>query len=291
MTGQGRGWIIRVGVNRRITEGDIFFSLIGPIFSDRITLLKMKRRALFPREFVARSIGRSCARGGPRTPTQSPSKWSCTRCTRCSPATRAEGSRFIQLLGIKGRGVASRWRIIVSPLSGRRGKERIMGKGKGKGSDISGTEIFRGIEKIFRSNERITSWNKLEQQVEKVEEGRSLCMGRELDRKNCSSPVSLFMHRRTRTHTHTRAHSYMHTYVHTVPSYESLSLPVCITFFLCVFLLHRRIAGRLSCRYNIPRKNFQFPLHKDTLGVSLSFLVSLSARMRSPPWRGGGGDQ
>lgn len=25
MTGQGRGWIIRVGVNRRITEGDIFF--------------------------------------------------------------------------------------------------------------------------------------------------------------------------------------------------------------------------------------------------------------------------
>lgn len=226
MTGQGRGWIIRVGVNRRITEGDIFFSLIGPIFSDRITLLKMKRRALFPREFVARSIGRSCARGGPRTPTQSPSKWSCARCTRCSPATRAEGSRFIQLLGIKGRGVASRWRIIVSPLSGRRGKERIMGKGKGKGSDISGTEIFRGIEKIFRSNERITSWNKLEQQVEKVEEGRSLCMGRELDRKNCSSPVSLFMHRRTRTHTHAR--TFIHAYIRTYRSLLRISISTCL---------------------------------------------------------------
>lgn len=93
------------------------------------------------------------------------------------------------------------------------------------------------------------------------------------------------VHAQTHTYAHTRAHT--HTCIHTVPSYESLSLPVCITFFLCVFLLHRRIAGRLSCRYNIPRKNFQFPLHKDTLGVSLSFLVSLSARMRSPPWRGG----
>lgn len=120
----------------------------------------------------------------------------------------------------------SRWRIIVSPLSGRRGKERIMGKGKGKGSDISGTEIFRGIEKIFRSNERITSWNKLEQQVEKVEEGRSLCMGRELDRKNCSSPVSLFMHRRTRTHTHAR--TLIHAYIRTYRSLLRISISTCL---------------------------------------------------------------
>lgn len=149
-----------MGLIGGLRKETFFFSLIGPIFSDRITLLKMKRRALFPREFVARSIGRSCARGGPRTPTQSPSKWSCARCTRCSPATRAEGSRFIQLLGIKGRGVASRWRIIVSPLSGRRGKERIMGKGKGKGKRHFRDGNFSGNREDF-SLERTN--NKLEQ--------------------------------------------------------------------------------------------------------------------------------
>lgn len=143
-----------MGLIGGLRKETFFFSLIGPIFSDRITLLKMKRRALFPREFVARSIGRSCARGGPRTPTQSPSKWSCARCTRCSPATRAEGSRFIQLLGIKGRGVASRWRIIVSPLSGRRGKERIMGKGREREATFPGRKFFGESRRFFaRTNE------------------------------------------------------------------------------------------------------------------------------------------
>lgn len=80
-----------MGLIGGLRKETFFFSLIGPIFSDRITLLKMKRRALFPREFVARSIGRSCARGGPRTPTQSPSKWSCARCTRCSRGPRVRG--------------------------------------------------------------------------------------------------------------------------------------------------------------------------------------------------------
>lgn len=209
-----------MGLIGGLRKETFFFSLIGPIFSDRITLLKMKRRALFPREFIARSIGRSCARGG-RSINQSPSKWSCARCTRCSPATRAEGSRFIQLLGIKGRGVANNR---VSALWKKRKREN--NGGREREARISGTEIFRGIEKIFRSNERITSWNKLEQQVEKVEEGRSLCMGRELDRKNCSSPVSLFMHRRTRTHTHAR--TFIHAYIRTYRSLLRISISTCL---------------------------------------------------------------
>ena len=49
-------------------------------------------------------------------------------------------------------------------------------------------------------------------------------------------------------------HALIRMYIyHFSLSYEFLSLPVCITFFL-ELLLHRRIAGRLSCRYKSPRK-------------------------------------
>lgn len=224
MTGQGRGWIIRVGVNRRITEGDIFFLAYRTnFFRSNYALENETTRPVSPR---IRSAIPSADRVHVEDRVHQPNPPPNGVALDALAVHQLRGSRFIQLLGIKGRGVASRWRIIVSPLSGRGGKERIMGKGKGKGSDISGTEIFRGIEKIFRSNERITSWNKLEQQVEKVEEGRSLCMGRELDRKNCSSPVSLFMHRRTRTHTHAR--TFIHAYIRTYRSLLRISISTCL---------------------------------------------------------------
>lgn len=147
------------------------------------------------------------------------------------------------------------------------------------------------VEKIFRSNERITSLEQVGTTSWKSCEGRgglSLCMVR--SKRNSSSPVSLCSYTATRAHTyaHTRAH--FHTYIHTVPSfYESLSLPVCITFFLCVSIAqaHR---GPAVVQVQYSTQKFPSSLHKDTLGVSLSFLVPLSARMRSPSsWRGGGG--
>lgn len=59
-------------------------------------------------------------------------------------------------------------------------------------------------------------------------------------------------------------------------SFMILSLPVCIIFFL-VFLLHRRIAGRLSCRYKFPRKNSKFSAQRHLRRLQfILLLVSFS---------------
>lgn len=136
-------------------------------------------------------------------------------------------------------------------------------------------ERERKMERKIRENREITnfrggdfftrtSWNKLEvhnklrKGVEEEEgwggrggrEG-SLCTGREFEeRKILPLPCFSVSHR-----THARAHSYAYT---VSPLYRISISYTClyITFFLLFFLLHRRIAGRLSCRYNIPRKNF-----------------------------------
>lgn len=140
-------------------------------------------------------------------------------------------------------------------------------------------ERERKMERKIRENREITnfrggdfftrtSWNKLEQvgssqQVEKGSRGGrgvggegggregSLCRGREFEeRKILPLPCFSVSHK-----THARAHSYAYT---VSPLYRISISYTClyITFFLLFFLLHRRIAGRLSCRYNIPRKNF-----------------------------------
>lgn len=210
MTGQGRGWIIRVGVNRRITEGDIFFLAYRTnFFRSNYALENETTRPVSPR--IRSAIHRPIV-----------CTWR-TAYTNPIPLQMELRSMHSLFTSYEGRGFAvypitrDKRERCGEPLENNRvsalwkKKKRENNGGREREARISGTEIFRGIEKIFRSNERITSWNKLEQQVEKVEEGRSLCMGRELDRKNCSSPVSLFMHRRTRTHTHAR--TLIHAYI------------------------------------------------------------------------------
>lgn len=144
-------------------------------------------------------------------------------------------------------------------------------------------ERERKMERKIRENREITNFpgrrffhsNKLDQvgssqQVEKGSRGGRGVGGGEgegerdhyarvassKNEKFFPSPVFLSRIEHTRAHAHTRAHIHTHIpYIPPLPNLYLLYLSVYNVLSL-FFLLHRRIAGRLSCRYNIPRKNF-----------------------------------